>query len=172
MFGAVRMGFVGQMSAPSSRVAMKKYDKWLILLIVVWLVCQTPVGLLLVDSLYDTRYSMGRHLDEVSILAALRLLRTAVAIGVAVWLARTARRDNLSPWLWATLGLLFSVVAAVLYFVLRIHDDQPRAPYCARCRRDLRSTLLRGGTECPECGERVPEGWQVFQVDRPVELAT
>jgi hypothetical protein len=45
---------------------------------------------------------------------------------VGAWLSVTARRDGYSPIAWFTLGVVFSVLAAILYFLLRVLDRDPR----------------------------------------------
>ncbi len=47
-------------------------------------------------------------------------------VAVGVWLYYTARRDGHSPIVWFALGAVFSILAAILYFLLRVLDrDAP-----------------------------------------------
>lgn len=45
-----------------------------------------------------------------------------VGVVVGAWLAKTAKRDGHSPFVWFAMGAVFSLIAAVLYFLLRVLD--------------------------------------------------
>lgn len=48
----------------------------------------------------------------------------AANLVVGAWLWVVARRDGNSSIVWFTLGLVFSLLAAILYFLLRVLDRQ------------------------------------------------
>lgn len=52
-------------------------------------------------------------------------LLTRVAVGF--WLYFTARRDGHSPIVWFALGAVFSILAAILYFLLRVLYRDPQS---------------------------------------------
>jgi hypothetical protein len=132
-------------------------------LIVLWLVSRIPNPLfqLLYARLFSPSAVGQLAVNQTLLLIAWSLLSAVVAVAVAVWLFRMARRDGASPWVWCMFGLFFSVVAVILYLVLQIYERQPRPPLCRACRYDLRGTLLEGKVRCPECGEAVPEEWNL-----------
>lgn len=157
-------------SMPTARATVKHYDKWLVLLVVLWLVAHIPnplISNLILSRLFfpESLGIMGLYDGWAMVLTG--LLRAIVAVAIAVWLYRTARRDGASPWLWAVMGLFFSVVGALLYFVLRLYHGRLPAPICTNCRYDLRGTLLRGQTTCPECGQAAPAAWHLPKVSPP-----
>ena len=55
------------------------------------------------------------HVLEIGVSQSARLI-------VAAWLFVIARRNGNSPWVWAAAGLAFSLLGAVLYFVLRAFE--------------------------------------------------
>jgi len=142
----------------------KKYNKWMIILIVLWVVAHVPNPLLtnVLMARFYTPESVGRIAVHESFLIALRgLLRAAIAVGVAVWLYRMAKRDGATPWLWCMMGLFFSVLGAVLYLLIQIYERHPRQLICRQCQYDLRGALMKGQVACPECGHPVPQEWQL-----------
>lgn len=48
----------------------------------------------------------------------------AIRVVVGLWLYYTARRDGHSPIVWFALGAVFSILAAILYFLLRALDRE------------------------------------------------
>ena len=50
------------------------------------------------------------------------LIEKIVDIGIAVGLFIVARRGKETPWVWALLGLLYGLVAPLLFYVVRIYD--------------------------------------------------
>ncbi|MHC4981324.1 MAG: hypothetical protein ACYTGT_20265 [Planctomycetota bacterium] len=144
---------------PTARATVKHYDKWLVLLVVLWLVAHIPNPLIsnLILSRLLSLESLGiMALNDGWAMVLTGLLRAIVAVAIAVWLYRTARRDGASP-----------VVGALLYFVLRLYHGRLPAPICTNCRYDLRGTLLRGQTTCPECGQAAPAAWHLPKVSPP-----
>ncbi len=51
----------------------------------------------------------------------------SLRVAVTWWLFTTARRDKASPWVWSLLGLVFGLIAVVLFYCVKIyeaHDKQ------------------------------------------------
>ena len=106
------------------KTGIKYLEKVAIVLIVLWFISVVPNPLLniLVARLYGPQYAkhLGVAFDAV---LGIRMLTSAVLqIGVAVWLFTLARRHGNSHWVWGVFGLVFSVSAAILYFLMRISD--------------------------------------------------
>jgi hypothetical protein len=56
------------------------------------------------------------------------LTRFLTHVAVALWLCFTALRDGRSPFVWLALGAVFSLLAAILYFLLRALERAPTDP--------------------------------------------
>ena len=46
-----------------------------------------------------------------------------VHIGVAIWLFILARRHQAQPWIWCLFGLFFGLIAAILFYLIRIYES-------------------------------------------------
>jgi hypothetical protein len=95
---------------------MQRYEVW-----AVWIGAAALVSPLL--SLVVTTQMLGERFPSAwwgGVVAA--LVQYLANVIVAVWLFVEARRRGASPWVWSMLGLLFSLVAAVLFFVLRAFE--------------------------------------------------
>lgn len=53
-----------------------------------------------------------------------------IQIGVAIWLFRAARRSAHIPWVWALFGLSYGLVAAILFYVMRLHQMSEQQTKC------------------------------------------
>ena len=45
-----------------------------------------------------------------------------VRIGVAIWLFSLAKRHQAQPWIWCLFGLVFGLIAAILFYLIRIYE--------------------------------------------------
>jgi len=109
---------------------MKKYEVAAIALLVLFVISTISTGLytILVSRLYGPDMVGKLSLHQHAMLNVQRLLKLLVSIAVAVWLAREAKRDGFSVPVWALFGLLFSILGAVFYFVLRSQTDHSTEP--------------------------------------------
>lgn len=48
------------------------------------------------------------------------VIMTVIKIVIAVWLYRVARREKMTPWVWALAGLTLMVDGAILFFAVLI----------------------------------------------------
>lgn len=62
-----------------------------------------------------------------------------------------ARKSGASPWVWAMAGLVFSLVAAILFFVIRRANSRPGASsgFCARVLGGLAIGPKKGAATMP-----------------------
>lgn len=51
------------------------------------------------------------------------ILRLIVNIGIGIWLFILARREKATPWIWLFFGLFAGLVAAVLFFVMKVYES-------------------------------------------------
>ncbi|MHC4173602.1 MAG: hypothetical protein ACYTBX_18130 [Planctomycetota bacterium] len=104
---------------------MKKYEVAAIVLLVLFVISSISTGLytILLSRLYGPDVVSKLSLHQHAMLNVQRLLKVLGSIAVAVWLAREAKRDGFSVPVWALFGLFFSILGAILYFVLRSQAD-------------------------------------------------
>ncbi len=100
---------------------MKKYEVAALVLLVLFIVSSfsTPLYTRLLGRFYGPEMMSTLSLHHYAIVWVRTFLKLLVNIAIAEWLARQARRDGLSPSIWALFGLLFSVLGAILYFMFR-----------------------------------------------------
>ena len=112
-------------SMPTARATVKHYDKWLVLLVVLWLVAHIPnpliSNLILSRLFFPESFGIMALYDRWAILLT-GLLRAIVAVAIAVWLYRVAKREQITPWIWAMFGFIFGVPGAILFFAVRIYE--------------------------------------------------
>ena len=59
---------------------------------------------------------------RAKIWASLRVLVLGlVHAGVGVWLFFLAKKSNAAKWIWGLFGLVFDLIAVVLYYLIEIH---------------------------------------------------
>lgn len=108
---------------------MKRYTKFVGLLLALFLIGR--IGALIGDLKMLERYGaeipyeVGKVWDGVRLV----LFRLSSA-GVAIWLFVEARRDDANRWVWALAGLIFGLIALILYYVISIalrhkHEENP-----------------------------------------------
>jgi uncharacterized BrkB/YihY/UPF0761 family membrane protein len=102
---------------------MKNIEKLALLIIVLWVISlplSSYVGLYLIpEHVSQAELPHLKHLTYIFSWVSI-VIGKMVDIGIAIWLFSTARKDNASAWLWALLGLTSGVLAAVLYYLVRI----------------------------------------------------
>ena len=104
---------------------MKKIEWAALVLVVLWFVAfLVPKYIALFVAL---KYGAIQELSQVKPFTMLIAysqygVTILVQVAVAVWLFLSARRGKETPWVWALLGLTYGVFAALLFFVLRIHE--------------------------------------------------
>jgi high-affinity Fe2+/Pb2+ permease len=95
-----------------------------VVLLVLWVISliPNPVMQFWVSRLYGPgEYS--HFVKSITAIASVHVILCALLnIGVGVWLFVLAQKYNATPWLWLVYGLFFGVIAAVLFYLVRIHD--------------------------------------------------
>ena len=105
---------------------MKKIDSVALILVLLWLVAATVplwLGLYAFPNILSSRQLGVIHPLTRYCALAQAIPTYLVQIGVALWLFVSARRGNETPWVWALFGLTYGVLAAILFFVLRVHQQ-------------------------------------------------
>jgi len=103
---------------------MRQIEKVAAVLVVLMILSLLPIHVLLF---------IMRNIDSASlkdypylfmfVQYAPRILRLIISLGVGIWLFILARREKAVPWIWLLFGLTFGLIAAVLYFILRVYDS-------------------------------------------------
>jgi hypothetical protein len=95
---------------------MEKHEVWAVWIAGGFLIAPfLSLGLTMsLSEILRERY-LWSHVLDIAVSQSARLL-------VAAWLFVTARRNGNSPWVWSATGLAFSLLGAVLYFVMRAFE--------------------------------------------------
>jgi len=109
---------------------MKKYEVAALVLLVLFIISSisTPLYTMLLGRFYGSEMMGTLSLHQHAIVCVQALLKLLVNFAIAEWLARQARKDGLSPSIWALFGLLFSVLGAILYFMFREQRARSAGP--------------------------------------------
>lgn len=103
---------------------MRRIDKVIIVLIALWLASVLLPIFLTTHVTHALGLDDQLHLSNVAQLAGLlrSLIHNVVNIAVAVWLYTESRRAGIRPWVWALFGLLYGIIAAATFFVVRLYE--------------------------------------------------
>lgn len=108
---------------------------------------------------------MQLHACAVEAITAALILYAVFTLLLAVWVFRDARRRDFLPAMWGLLTLIGSVVAWLVYMLVRSRGVGSRCPrcgtalrmgfaYCPACGAQVRRS-------CPACGHAAEDGWKV-----------
>ena len=101
----------------NSKKTLRAHEQWAVAVAAAAIVSPL-VSLGFTTSALDSSIAHAWWWQLIGTMGASLVLRVAVG----VWLYSTARRDGNSPIVWFAMGTVFSLLAAILYFVLRILD--------------------------------------------------
>ena len=93
----------------------------LIILMIVSLIFSTFSNLFVVR-IYSRDYLTYINLQTKIVSGIFFIFGMLVRIGVAIWLFFLARRHQAQPWIWCLFGLVFGLIAAVLFYLIRIYE--------------------------------------------------
>jgi len=98
---------------------MKSIEKLAIILIILWILSSvlTLIMPFIREIIRQYPYTMFMSYTVSSIL------RLIVNIGIGIWLFILARREKSTPWIWLFFGLFAGLVAAVLFFVMKVYQS-------------------------------------------------
>ena len=105
---------------------IKKLEKFAIVLLVLWAL-QGPIGYIAMAIFANT--SSIKQLSSLTLWHlfsgyALMSFKQLVNILIGVWLFITIKKEKQdTPWFWLMLGILTGILAALLYFILRIYQS-------------------------------------------------
>jgi len=61
------------------------------------------------------------------------IVSMSLGIGIGIWLVQQARRDGRSVWVWFLFGLVFNLIAVLVYLLLPIYEERVgRTPVASR----------------------------------------
>jgi uncharacterized membrane protein len=105
---------------------IKKIEKFAIILIILW-VLQKPISYLISMVYFNVSFlEEVKHMWAWNILSSYAgmLITELLNIFIGIWLYCIAKKENQGiPWFWLMLGIFTGVLAALLYFVLRIYQS-------------------------------------------------
>jgi hypothetical protein len=101
---------------------IKQIEKLAILAIVLYV---ASVALQLIGKDYITELVNVQKWTPLQVFL-LSIPRTAITLAVqifiAIWLYIIASREKESPWIWALLGLVFGLLAPILFYVIKVYE--------------------------------------------------
>ncbi len=97
----------------------KRIEKLAIIAIVLWLASLVldPILIFLAIRFGGDEAMAAITMSEVMPISLKNLVDVAVHIAVAMWLFKQAKRDGHSPWIWTLFGLVFSIIAVIIYLL-------------------------------------------------------
>ena len=104
---------------------MKKIEVVAIALIILWtvlLLYSSILSFISLADLYEPDKDASRFID-IGVMTVQRILYVVVQFGVAIWLFIQAKRDRTRSWVWGLFGLIFGIVAVVLYFLMQLIEQ-------------------------------------------------
>ena len=105
---------------------MKKLE-WLALLLIILLILThflSWFGSSLIARLYGPEYAGIQYAHLKLITSARSLLSIIVNLVIGIWLFIQARQSKSTPWIWLLFGMVYGLIAAVLFYLLRIFESK------------------------------------------------
>ena len=104
---------------------MKKYEVAAMVLVGLYIISSVsnPLYSMLLVRFYGPKVISTLSFHQHAIASMQVFLKLLIAIAIAVWLGYQAKKDGASPAIWVLFGLFFSVLGAILYFVVRSQKD-------------------------------------------------
>lgn len=103
----------------------ERIERIAIVVLILWVVSfiPNPLTTIVVARMYGhDEFQQFQFLK--SVLASISILLTwGVHIAIGVWLFFEAKRNQKSKWSWLLFGIVFGLVAVVLFVLLQIHAD-------------------------------------------------
>ena len=104
---------------------MKKLE-WLAMLVIILFIASNFLsffGSALISRLYSPAY-VGTQSLILSLTTSIRsLLSIIVNLAVGIWLFIQAKHLQSTPWIWLLFGIVFGLIAAVLFFVIKLLES-------------------------------------------------
>lgn len=76
----------------------------------------------LIARLYGPQFIANTNFQLKLITSVRSILTTIVNLVVGIWLFIQARQSKGTPWIWLLFGMVYGLIAAVLFFLLKIHE--------------------------------------------------
>jgi hypothetical protein len=105
---------------------MKKLE-WLALLIIILHLLThflNMFGGALIARLYSPEYVGVISLHMLLMTSARSILSIIVNVVIGIWLFIQARQAKSTPWIWLLFGLFYGLIAAVLFYLLKIYESK------------------------------------------------
>ncbi|MHC4461316.1 MAG: hypothetical protein ACYS6W_08435 [Planctomycetota bacterium] len=105
---------------------MKKLE-WLALLLIILCILThflSWFGTALITRLYSPEFVSISNLHLKLITSARSLLLMIVNLVIGIWLFIQASRSKNTPWIWLLFGMVYGLIAAVLFYLQRIFESK------------------------------------------------
>ena len=103
---------------------MKGIEKVAIILIILTIatIIFSTFSSIFVARIYGPDFLTYMNLQTRIVSGIIFFFGVLVHIGVAIWLVFLARRHQAQPWIWCLFGLVFGLIAAILFYLIRIYE--------------------------------------------------
>ena len=102
---------------------MKSIDRAALVLIVLALI--STFGTFVIRRLAYLSPNLQTLPNFTTIFAVLTgVVSLTMSIGIGSWLAKEARQDGRSPWIWFLFGFMFNLIGMIAYLLLPIYEER------------------------------------------------
>ena len=105
---------------------MKKLE-WLALLVIILHLSThflNMFGGAIIARLYSPEYVGVASVNLLLMTSARSILLVIVNLVIGIWLFIQARQTKSTPWIWLLFGIFYGLIAAVLFYLLRIYESK------------------------------------------------
>lgn len=106
---------------------LKRFEKAAVVILIIWVVTLIPnrLDLWALVLLYSGKSEELSHFSNLMKILGFTqgLISGAVNIAVAFWMFVQARRDGAARCVWMLFGLVFGLIAPMLYFLLQLLQE-------------------------------------------------
>ena len=105
---------------------MKKLERLALLLITLLILTNflSLFGSALIARLYGPAFVNTSNAYLKLTVSVRSLLSIIVNLAVGIWLFIQARQSKSTPWIWLLFGMVYGLIAAVLFFLLRFYESK------------------------------------------------
>ncbi len=103
---------------------MKKLEHLALLLVILLMLTHflSLFGTALIVRVYGREFMSASNAELKLITTARSLLSIIVNVIVGIWLFIQARQSGGTAWIWLLFGMVYGLVAVVLFFLLRVYE--------------------------------------------------
>jgi hypothetical protein len=81
----------------------------------------------LIARIYGPEYAAINSANVRLVTSARSFLSMIVNLAIGIWLFIQAKENNNRPWIWLLFGMIYGLIAPVLFFILTAHESEDSA---------------------------------------------